>query len=180
VVSVAGTQHGVAAPNGRAVCAQAGCPPAVWQQLAGSRFLRALNDGRDETPGPTAWTTVRSAADTTATPATGPHPTSVLRGASNILIQRACPGRQTTHIGTAVDSVTIAAMVDAATHRGPARVSRLPADVCSHPYGTGLDEAQTTFFLDLASQLLGQGSANVPRVDHEPRLRAWARRGNHR
>jgi hypothetical protein len=180
VVSVAGTQHGVASPNGRAVCARAGCPPAVWQQLAGSHFLRALNDGRDETPGPTAWTTVRSSTDTTATPATGPHPTSALRGASNILIQRVCPGRQTTHIGTAVDSVTFAALKDAITHRGPARVSRLPAGVCAHPYGMGLDEGQTSLFLDAATALLQQGSAQVPRVKREPRVRAWARRGGPR
>jgi triacylglycerol lipase len=177
VISVAGTQHGVASANGRAACAQFGCPPAAWQQLASSHFLRALNDGRDETPGPTAWTTVRSANDTTATPATGPHPTSALKGATNILTQTVCPGRHTTHIGTAVDSVTIAAITDAVTHRGAARVSRLPADVCTHPYGTGLDEQQTSLFLSVADQLLRQGSVSVPRVTREPRVRAWANLG---
>jgi hypothetical protein len=177
VISVSGTQHGVATANGRAACAQSGCPPAVWQQLAGSHFLRALNDGRDETPGPTAWTTVRSATDTTVMPATGPHPTSALKGATNILIQKVCPGRQTTHIGTAVDSVTIAAITDAVTHRGAARVSRLGADVCAHPYGKGLDEQQTSLFLSLADQVIGRGLGNVPRVSREPRVRAWARSG---
>jgi hypothetical protein len=180
VISTAGTQHGVASPNGRAACAKFGCPPAIWQQLAGSRFLRALNDGRDETLGPPAWTTVRSATDTTVTPATGPHPTSALKGATNILIQNVCPGRQTTHIGTAVDSVTIAAITDAITHPGPARASRLSADVCTHPYGTGLDEQQTSLFLSFADQVLQRGSANVPRVSREPRVRAWARAGHGR
>jgi hypothetical protein len=174
VVSAAGTQHGVASADGRAACAQSGCTPAVWQQLAGSHFLSALNNGRDETPGPTAWTTVRSATDTTVTPATGLHPTSALKGATNILIQRVCPGRHTTHIGTAVDSVTIAAITDAVTHRGPARFSRLGPDVCAHPYGAGLDEQQTSLFLSIADQVLRQGSANMPRVSREPRVRAWA------
>jgi triacylglycerol lipase len=174
VISAAGTLHGVAAGNAHAVCARSGCPPAVWQQLAGSHFLRALNDGRDETPGPTAWTTVRSASDTTVIPAIGPHPTSALNGATNIVIQNLCPGRSTSHLGTAVDSVTIAAITDAVTHRGPARISRLPADVCTHPYGTGLDEQQTSLFLSVADQVLRQGSAKVPRVSREPRVRAWA------
>jgi hypothetical protein len=145
--------------------------------LAGSHFLRALNDGRDETPGPTAWTTFRSASDKTATPATAPHPTSALKGAMNILIQKVCPRRQTTHIGTAVDSVTIAAITDAVTHRGPARVSRLPAEVCTHPFGVGLDEQQTSLFLSVAEELIRRGSTNVPRVPREPRVRSWARRG---
>jgi triacylglycerol lipase len=108
-------------------------------------------------------------------PQTGPAPTSALDGAANLLIQDVCPGRATTHIGTAVDSVTIAALADAVTHRGPAKVSRLPGNVCDHPYGTGLDEAQTSQFLALAPQLLSQGSADVPVVRREPRVRAWAK-----
>ena len=115
--------------------------PAAWQQAAGSRFLRALNTRRDETPGPTSWTTVRSATDQTVQPQTGAHPTSALKGATNVLIQDVCPGREVTHIGTALDSVTWAVAVDAIANDGPAKVSRLPADVCSHPFAPGLDES---------------------------------------
>ena len=84
---------------------------------------------------------MRSATDEVVQPQTGPHPTSALRGATNILIQAVCPGRVTTHVGTAVDSVTFAAFLDAISHKGAAKVSRLPADVCAHPYAPGLDEA---------------------------------------
>jgi hypothetical protein len=172
VVSVAGTQHGgVSTPEAALKCLQEGCPPAIWQQGANSQFLKALNNGRDETPGPTAWTTVRSATDEVVQPATGPAPTSVLKGATNILIQDVCPGRQTTHLGTAVDSVTIAAVTDAVSHRGPARVSRLPRDVCAHPYGTGLDEHQTTAFLTLAPLLAAQNPGQFPVVFSEPPVR---------
>jgi hypothetical protein len=85
------------------------------------------------------YTTVRSLTDETVQPQGGRHPTSSLEGASNILIQSVCPGRTTSHIGTAVDSVTFAALVDAIAHggkekRGAAKVSRFPPDVCSHPY----------------------------------------------
>jgi triacylglycerol lipase len=175
VVSAAAPHHGSTARIG-GLCDERGCPPAIWQQAAGSRFLRALDSGRDETPGPTSWTTVRSATDEVAQPQTGPAPTSALDGAQNVLIQRVCPGRLTSHLGTAVDSVTLGVLADAITQRGPAKPSRLPPDVCSHPYGTGLDEQQTELFLELGQRLIGQSLANVPRVHREPRVRWWARR----
>ena len=94
VVAAAGTQHGTTAGS-LAACRREGCTPASFQQRAGSRFLKALNRrGRDETPGPTAWTTVRSATDETVQPTTGPHPTSALKGATNVMIQDVCPGRR--------------------------------------------------------------------------------------
>lgn len=174
VVSVAGTQHGTTV-GARGTCAATGCPAAVWQQEAGSHLLRALNDGRKETPGPTSWTTVRSATDELVQPTQGPAPTSALTGASNILIQAVCAGRQTSHLGTAVDSVTIAAITDAVTHQGPARVSRLPHDVCSHPYGVGLNPGLTALFLQIAQQHFGQGLSGVRKLRHEPPVRHWVK-----
>jgi triacylglycerol lipase len=175
-VTAAATHHGApGTAETTAVCLTKGCPPALWQQRVGSAFLEALNDGRDETPGRTAYTTVRSATDEVVRPQTGPRPTSALKGAANILIQEVCPGRETTHLGTAVDSVTIAALADAVGHPGAAKVSRFPADVCDHPYGTGLDERRTSAFLTFAPQLFSQG-ADLPVVRAEPRVRAWMKR----
>src|SRR5829696_5731232 len=54
VVAAAGTQHGTTV--GRFECGRRRCVPAYFQQRRGSRFLRALNALKDETPGPTAWT----------------------------------------------------------------------------------------------------------------------------
>jgi triacylglycerol lipase len=177
-VTAAATHHGAPGTQESAVgCATVGCPPALWQQRHGSALLRTLNNGRDETPGPTAYSTVRSATDEIVRPQTGPRPTSALKGAANILIQDVCPGRATTHLGTAVDSVTIAALADAVAHRGPAKVSRFPADVCDHPYGTGLDEARTAQFLALAPELFAKGNDDVPVVRREPMVRAWVKRG---
>jgi alpha-beta hydrolase superfamily lysophospholipase len=175
VVSAAGTQHGTTA--GRATCAK-GCIPAAWQQRAGSKFLRALNARRDETPGPTSWTTVRSATDEVVQPQTGAHPTSALKGASNILIQDVCPGREVTHIGTALDSVAWAAADDAIANDGPAKVSRLPADVCSHPFAPGLDESATRSILDAAGGLTSGRYDSQPKVRREPKLKPWAKAGN--
>ena len=151
-------------------------PPADWQQGAGSHLLRALNSQPDETPGDVSYTTVRSLTDETVQPQSGRHPTSALDGASNIVIQNVCPGRTTTHIGTAVDSVTFAAFTDAIAHkgkgkRGAARVSRFPLDVCSHPDAPGLNEAQTTLFLNGSGGLIGAQTAQVPKVPAEPAVR---------
>jgi triacylglycerol lipase len=176
-VSAAAPHHGSSgAAETAARCLTEGCPPALWQQRRRSALLRALNHGRGETPGRVAYTTVRSATDEIVHPQTGARPTSVLKGASNILIQDVCPGRRTSHLGTAVDSVTIAALADAVAHKGPARVSRLPRDVCAHPYGTGLDEDRTTQFLELAPLILAQGAQDMPVVRREPPVRAWVKR----
>lgn len=172
-VLAAGPQHGApGTPQTTMQCLTTGCWPALWQQRRGSALLRALNR-HDETPGRVAYTTVRSATDEIVRPQTGPHPTSALRGAENILIQDVCPGRRTSHLGTVVDSVTIAALADAVAHRGPAEPARFPADVCAHPYGTGLDPARTAAFLALASQATAQGTDGMPVTQREPKLRAW-------
>ena len=120
---------------------------------------------------------MRSAGDETVQPQTGPHPTSALRGATNVLIQSVCPGRMVSHIGTALDSVTFAAFADALAHKGAARIARLPKDVCVHPYAPGLDEAGTTAVLGASGNLITARLVNqVPRVAAEPPVRAYARR----
>jgi hypothetical protein len=174
-VLAAGTQHGTTL--GRGSCSAAmPCAPAGWQQMAGSHLLRAVNSQPDETPGNVSYTTVRSLTDETVQPQGGKHPTSALDGASNILIQGVCPGRTTSHIGTILDSVTFAAFTDAVAHpgkekRGAARVSRFPSDVCSHPYAPGLNEAQTTLFLNASGGIISGNESAVPKVPVEPRVR---------
>ena len=174
VLSAAGTQHGTTVARGCST--ETPCPPAIWQQARGSNLLDAINSQPDETPGDTSYTTVRSLTDQTVQPQDGKHPTSALEGASNILIQAVCPGRETNHIGTAVDSVTFEAFTDAIAHpgkkiKGAAKVSRLPPDVCDHPYATGLDEAQTTGFLSGSGGLVTDQQNQAPKVAAEPKVR---------
>lgn len=177
VLAAAGTQHGSNVVGPAGPCSETNlCPPAVWQQAANSQLLSALNSQPIEAPGPTAWTTVRSLTDETVQPQSGKHPTSSLEGATNILIQAICPGRTTTHIGTAVDSVTFAAFADAISHKGPAKISRLPSDVCAHPYALGLNETTTTLFLEGSGGLIGSQQATVPRLPAEPKVRAYVKR----
>jgi hypothetical protein len=170
VVAAAPTMHGTILGH---CSARAPCVPAGWQQHAGSHLLRAIDAYAPRAPGPTAWTTVRSATDETVQPQTGPHPASALAGASNILIQHVCPGRKVGHIGTAVDSVTFAAFVDAISHPGPARVSRLPADVCSQPYAPGLDPTTTAALVSDSGAITTSQTAQQPTVRAEPKVKRY-------
>jgi hypothetical protein len=180
VVATAGTQHGTTVDL-LGVCSSDGlCPPAFWQQAAGSNFLKALNRQPDESPGKTSWTTVRTLDDQIVQPQTGKHPTSVLKGAANLLIQSVCPGRHTSHTGAVFDSVSFAALVDAVAHKGPARVSRLPGDVCSRHYAPGLNEQMIDALLrvleDTSGAFVRGELALVPKVNQEPRVRGWVKR----
>jgi hypothetical protein len=175
VLAAAGTQHGTTVTGGGCT-SQVPCTPAEWQQISGSALLRAIGRRPDETPGRVSYTTVRSLNDETVQPQTGARPASALVGAANIVIQDVCPGRTVTHTGTAADSVTFAAFVDAVRHRGAgrkgaARVSRLPADVCDHPYAPGLDEAMIGAFLGASGGLVDSQVSSAPQVTAEPEVR---------
>jgi triacylglycerol lipase len=170
VLGAAGTMHG----NALIRCsASRPCTPAVWQQKAGSHLIAALDARSLRAPGPTSWTTVRSSTDEVVQPQTGKRPESALAGASNILIQRVCPGRKVSHVGTALDSVTFAAFVDAIAHQGAARVSRFSKHVCSHPYAPGLDPVTTAALLTASSAVTISRMKTVLTVRAEPKVRSY-------
>ena len=87
-------------------------------------------------------------------------------------------GAETTHIGTALDSVTFAAF---GGRRGTPRTGGrawfgLPEErVRSPPFGRGLDEATTTGLLGAAGNLTSGQSAAAPQVKAEPKLRAYVK-----
>ena len=172
VVAVAGTQHGTTVGLG-SCSALNPCPAAAWQQAARSNMLKALNAQPDESPNPTSWTTVRTANDETVQPTTGKNPTSSLKGATNILIQDICPGREVGHIASALDSVTFAASEDAMTHKGPANVKRLPKDVCSKLLAPGLNAAAVGA---TTSAILPFFEGPAPRLPAEPPVKAYAKK----
>jgi triacylglycerol lipase len=182
VVAVAGTQHGTTAFSGVLDACGSSCrlTAAAWQQVAGAKLQDALARYPDETPGRTAWTTVRSLDDEVVQPTSGPNPSSALRGAANVVIQRVCPGRQVNHIRTGVDSVSYAALIDAVTHRGPASVKRFSPRVCSRPFAPVLDEQQTragiSALIALAAARTLEGADGGKLVRAEPPVRAYARR----
>ena len=169
VIAVAGTQHGstIIGPCN----STKPCVPAEWQQLAGSNLLKAINREPDESPGSTSWTTIRTSTDEVVQPQTGASPTSALKGATNILIQDVCPGRSVTHVGSAVDSVSFAAAKDAMLNPGPAKVSRLPATICSTLYAPGITWARVSSPL---AGLVPDPQTTAPLVAAEPAVQSYA------
>ncbi len=174
-VSAAGSHHGTDGASLKTaleVLCGVGCPPAFLQQKLGSELLGALNNGRDETPGPTAWTTIRSTDDDIVQPADG----SKLEGATNVLIQAVCPGRTDNHEDTRFDSVSYAALIDALRHKGPAKPRRFAKDVCARPYAPGLDPERVKASQDQAkSDSLMRTVSYAPQVREEPAVRSYAR-----
>jgi hypothetical protein len=181
-VTVAATNHGTTWASAKPIVdnfcvAEKGCPPALWQQRIGSKLLAALNNGRDETPGPTAWTTIRTNTDDIVQPQKDPRPTSALKGASNVLIQRVCPGRTTTHGEARVDSVAYIALLDALRHRGPSNTSRFPKSTCRRAFAPGVDGEKVRKDEQVGLATIAERVfAYKPQATREPAVRAYARR----
>jgi len=167
VVSAAAPQHGSTVSID---CAAFGCSASAWQRRADSRLIAALNGG-DESPGRTAWTTLRTLDDGNAQPVSGTHPTSVLDGARNLLMQRICPGRHVEHLAMAFDAVAYAVLRDATTHPGPARVRRLPRGICRKIFVGELELEQRRAQLEaLNNKIIGNNLA-ARRLAAEPPVR---------
>ncbi len=166
LVGLSAPNHGV--PISNVICALA-CDAAVWQFRVGSAFLGALNAG-DETPGAVDQTSVISLTDEVVTP-----PSTVpLAGATNIVVQSRCPGRIVGHVGMVYDAVVYAIVLDALTHAGPARLSRISLWRCLGvlmPKVTALDVAVR--FAELAARLT-IGAVTHRKLTAEPALKPYA------
>ena len=182
VIGMAGSNHGttVLAPS---ACATFGCPPAVWQQLAGAAFIRALNSF-DETFRGISYTEIFTHTDEVVQPnSTDATSSSALHtggGAiSNVSTQDICPQDVYEHlaVGT-VDPVAYALVMDALNHRGPAVPSRISRSVCTQVYQPGVNPLYAQTYLEVlagAPGLIGTGTpgfntVGAPEVKAEPKL----------
>ncbi|MBQ1073083.1 lipase [Micromonospora sp. C31] len=75
---------------------------ACQQMSIGSSFLAGLNSG-DDTPGTVRWTAVRTIQDELVRPVDN---AKLADGATNVLIQSACPLRIVGHLGLVLDGTT--------------------------------------------------------------------------
>jgi len=185
VIGMAGSNHGTTAME-QCVAGLTTCPPAVWQQGAQARFIRALNS-RAETFAGISYTEVFTHTDEVVQPnATDATSSSALhtgRGRiSNVATQDICPADVDEHllVGT-VDPATYALVMDALTHRGPARATRIDPAVCRQVYQPYVDPATVDTYLQPLQAipgLLGVSTPDVnlvgaPEVAAEPRLRCY-------
>lgn len=141
VIGFSGSNHGTTLAGGD--CAH-GCPPAVWQQAAGARFIAALNSFAETFRGISyteIWTHTDEVVQPAGSAATASAALHTGDGAiTNVATQDLCPLDPYEHleVGT-VDPVAYALAVDALTHAGPADPSRVSRMVCLQTTMPGVD-----------------------------------------
>ena len=170
LILLASPNHGIVAAD---ACADSGnCWPAVWQMATTAKFLHALNSV-DETPGRVSITNVYSRTDELVEPST----TVPLAGndVTNVAVQDLCP-RVVHHAGMLSDATVYALVIDALTHRGPAKPARISSATCTQPFAPGLTAADVAtgnevLYVDAATQ----GFAQAQGVKAEPPLKPYAR-----
>ena len=110
-------------------------------------------------------------------PQNGPAPAAALDGASNIVIQQVCPGREVRHSATAFDSVAYATLIHALRSQRATTPPRLPDRVCEHRFAPALDDATVDQSVaDRTSNTLARALAYQPEVTAEPPVRRYALR----
>jgi hypothetical protein len=168
VVSIAGPFHGTALAD--ELCTPGRCAALAWQLRTGAHTVRAL--ARAPLPRRVSVTSIATAYDEIVRPQ--PR-ASHLRGARNVVAQDVCAADPVEHGTILGDPVTYAVALDALTHRGPARPSRLPASLCTQTFIPHGDAAGSAEFLSaFAHFTLGVVDPRLW-VTREPRLPRYAR-----
>jgi hypothetical protein len=154
VVGFSGSNHGTTV-LGPGTCETLGCPPADWQQLYQSPFIRALNSYAETFAG-ISYTEIYTHTDEVVQPNSGYDASAALHtGAgqiTNVATQQLCPGDVDEHlaIGT-IDPVAYALAIDAITHPGPANVARVAREpgLCSKLYMPGVNPLEVNTYLQI-------------------------------
>jgi hypothetical protein len=164
---------GVLPPLLALTCTAVACPQGIWQQLVGSRFIRAVNSGQETFPG-IDYSVVYSRTDGLVQPRD-----TVLNAApgtsySRVAIQSICRGRIADHLtnGTS-DSVSWALILDAITHPGPAAEGRISRATCGQLFFPGIDYARALLGAVNAPLQIVKAASTTPRTTSEAPLPAY-------
>jgi hypothetical protein len=165
VVALAPTNHGTR--QARLVCPR--CQPAQWQQMDGSRYIRALNSGTETFEG-ISYTNVFTRYDEVVQP---PRSAELHTGEgriTNVQIQDICALDLSEHLAlSAVNAVGFALAMDALANDGPADVARVAARGCAQPQIPGLS---TTAYARIVLSFLTAKDVAAS-VSAEPPLRCY-------
>jgi triacylglycerol lipase len=168
VVSLAGPLRGTTVAN--ALCALRRCAPLAWQMSRGGHTMRALE--RAPVPRGLAVTSVATRLDELITPQPS---ASSGRGVHTVLTQDICPGHLVEHALLSSDPVAYRLMIDAITHRGPARASRIGRSVCRRLTLPETDPAGAAAFTHVVVSFTTGLLNPLTWVGREPRVPAYAR-----
>ncbi len=163
VIGFSGSNHGTTV-GGPSICG-GGCPPADWQQFAGSNFIQALNSYAETFPG-ISYTEIYTHTDEVVQPNSGPNASAALHTGggqiTNVATQDICPTDTYEHLGVGtVDPVAYALAVDALTHPGPADPSRIPQSVCLQAFMPGVNPLNAATYLQTLAGAPGLTSVAV-------------------
>jgi hypothetical protein len=175
VIGLSPSNHGTL--SARAVCL-ASCPPSFWQQLDGSRFITALNDGGETFAG-IDYTVAYTRYDEIVTPnvdartASSPLRTGGGR-VSNVQVQEICPADVSDHLAVgSYDPVAWALALDALDHDGPADAGRIGRGVCGRLFMPGVDAAAFAANYARYAATIGRAVLLGEQVRTEPPLRCY-------
>lgn len=155
---------------GNELCAPGQCAPLAWQLRRGSDHVAALRNA--PLPQGVPVTSIFTQYDEIVRPQ--PEASS-LPGATNVMLQDVCAADPSEHGIILGDPVAYALALDALTHRGPARPSRLPATTCQETFIPHGDAAGSYVFLQGVARF-ATGLTDPRRwVDREPPVPAYAR-----
>jgi hypothetical protein len=181
VIGMAPSNHGT---KSLPVCGIGGlttCTPAVWQQQAGSGFIKALNS-RAETFAGIDYTNIYTNLDEVVTPAASSGLTTGGGHIANVEVHSVCPGDPYEHVmmGT-VSPAVYGIVMDALNHAGPAVASRVDKGLCNRLYMPGINPLDVVSFAPLLTGLPSLLTTPVPlmtlsgapMLKAEPRLRCY-------
>jgi triacylglycerol lipase len=170
VITLAAPNHGALYTNLN--CTTAGsCAASLYQMRSSSAFLGALDRGRQGAALPGIPYTAISTADDNVfvTPAE-----ASLNGATNVRVQDLCPGHHVDHVSLAFDGPASAIVLDALTHAGPARLSRINRAVCQTDTMPGVTRVEANHELTIYQAILAKALGPTgPRAHGEPRLECY-------
>ena len=174
-IGFAATNHGSALIRG--LCAPS-CSPALWQQIDGSDYVRAMNSHQETFAG-ISYTAIYTRFDQFVQPNLDDTGTSSLSGPgdiTNVATQDVCPANTAEHIAVGTyDPVAYALAMDALTHPGPADPARIPASVCNEVFMPGIDPRTFAANLADAYNQIFVSLTTDPRVEREPELKPYTR-----
>lgn len=167
LVGLAPSNHGTT--RGHTSCRRE-CFPAHRQQLAESRFIRALNSFQ-ETFADVSYTNVYTRFDEVVTP---PESATLHTGAgqiTNVAVQDICPLDLSDHITLALANATgFALAMDALSNPGPASTQRVGARGCAQPSIPGYNPARLGA---MTGSYFANRDNGATRVSEEPPLRCY-------
>ncbi|KAA8649542.1 uncharacterized protein ATNIH1004_002213 [Aspergillus tanneri] len=148
------------------------CTPSLWQQAAGSNFMKALNGGshginRAYVPTTIVW----SRTDEIVVP---PYQNSRLSGAVMIAAQDLCPLRVVGHLLMTIDAAGFAIALDALNNDGHANVSRIDESVCRNFLAPGMNPTLASLTEAGTNDIVKGFLLGGPKTKEEPALLPYA------